>query len=99
MMNFYIHKTTCISPQQTFGDNIDIETLHPSVENKLYAIEPAYPQFKGNALRRMSKSTRIGAGAALPLLAGARQPDGIIIGTQVSGMEENGKFLNQIIEY
>jgi hypothetical protein len=99
MMSFYIHKTTCISPQQTFGDNIDIATLHPSVDNKLYAIEPAYPQFKGNALRRMSKSTRIGAGAALPLLAGAPQPDGIIIGTQVSGMEENGKFLNQIIEY
>jgi 3-oxoacyl-[acyl-carrier-protein] synthase II len=99
MMSFYIHKTACISPQQTFGDNIDIETLQPSVDNKLYAIEPAYPQFKGNALRRMSKSTRIGAGAALPLLAGAPQPDGIIIGTQVSGMEENGKFLNQIIEY
>ncbi|WDF77957.1 hypothetical protein ACFGVS_19830 [Mucilaginibacter sp. AW1-7] len=99
MMKLYIHKTTCISPQQTFGDNIDIETLRPSVENKLYAIEPAYPQFKGNALRRMSKSTRIGSGAALPLLADAVQPDGIIIGTQVSGMEENGKFLNQIIEY
>ncbi|WP_184547642.1 hypothetical protein [Mucilaginibacter sp. FT3.2] len=98
-MSFYIHKTTCISPQQTFGDNIDIEQLRPSVDNKLYAVEPAYPQFKGNALRRMSKSTRIGSGAALPLLAGAPQPDGIIIGTQVSGMEENSKFLNQIIEY
>jgi len=95
----YIHKTTCISPQQTFGENIDIETLHPSVDNKLYAIEPAYLQFKGNALRRMSKSTRIGTGAALPLLADVVQPNGIIIGTQVSGMEENGKFLNQIIEY
>lgn len=98
-MNFYIHKTACISPQQTFGDTVDIEQLQPSVDNKLYAVEPAYPQFKGNALRRMSKSTRIGSGAALPLLAGAPQPDGIIIGTQVSGMEENGKFLNQIIEY
>jgi hypothetical protein len=98
-MMFYIHKATCISPQQTFGEHIDIEQLRPSTDNKLYALEPAYPQFKGNALRRMSKSTRIGTGAALPLLADAPQPDGIIIGTQVSGMEENGKFLNQIIEY
>jgi 3-oxoacyl-[acyl-carrier-protein] synthase II len=98
-MMFYIHKANCISPQQTFGDNIDIEQLRVSVDNKLYALEPAYPQFKGNALRRMSKSTRIGCGAALPLLADAPQPDGIVIGTQVSGMEENGKFLNQIIEY
>jgi hypothetical protein len=97
-MMFYIHKAACISPQQTFGD-IDIEQLHVAVDNKLYAIEPKYPHFNGNALRRMSKSTRMGAGAALPLLAGEAKPDGIIIGTQVSGMEENGKFLNQIIEY
>jgi len=97
-MTFYINKAACISPQQTFGE-IDIEQLRASVDNKLKAIEPKYPHFTSNALRRMSKSTRMGAGAALPLLADAVQPDGIIIGTQVSGMEENGKFLNQIIEY
>ncbi len=97
-MMFYIHKAACISPQQTFGE-IDIEQPNPSLDNKLYSIEPKYPHFNGNALRRMSKSTRMGSGAALPLLADEAKPDGIIIGTQVSGMEENGKFLNQIIEY
>jgi hypothetical protein len=97
-MMFYINKTNCISPQQTFGD-IDIEQLHASVDNKLKVLEPPYPSFNANAIRRMSKSTRMGCGAALPLLANSAQPDGIIIGTQVSGMEENGKFLNQIIEY
>jgi len=95
---FYIHNTSCISPQQTFGD-INLTGVRASVDNKLYAVEPEYPYFKGNVLRRMSKSTRMGAGAALPLLVNQSQPDGIIIGTQVSGMEENGKFLNQIIEY
>jgi 3-oxoacyl-[acyl-carrier-protein] synthase II len=97
-MMFYINKTNCISPQQTFGD-IDIEQLRASVDNKLKVLEPPYPSFNANAIRRMSKSTRMGCGMALPLLADSAQPDGIIIGTQVSGMEENGKFLNQIIEY
>ena len=95
---FYINSASCISPQQTFG-NIDIEHLQASVNNKLKAVEPAYPQFTGNAIRRMSKSTRIGAGAALPLFVNKKLPDGIVIGTQVGGMEENGKFLKQIIEY
>ena len=62
----YIHHTTCISPQQSFGE-MDIKKLNTSVNNKLHAIEPAYQGIPPGSLRRMGKAVRIGVGAALPL--------------------------------
>ena len=94
----YIHQTTCISPQQSFG-GVDINKLNTSVHNKLHATEPIYPGIPSGLLRRMGKAVRIGVGAALPLLKHGSQPDGIIIGTGNGGMEDCIKFLNQIIEY
>jgi len=94
----YIHRTTCISPQQTFGE-IDIQNLKSSVDNKLHAAEPKYDQIPPGLLRRMGKAVRIGVGAALPLIKQGNAPDGIIIGTANGGMEDCIKFLNQIIEY
>jgi hypothetical protein len=83
---FYIHHTSCISPQGV-----------APVDNLLRAIEPKYEGIPGNVLRRMSKSVRMGVGAALPLLM--QSPDGILIGTGYGGMEDSVKFLKQIIEY
>ncbi len=95
---FYIHKSSCISPQQTFGD-VDIETLQESTEKKLNAIEPGYEGIPPGILRRMGKAVRMGVGAALPLLQNNLQPDGIIIGTANGGKGDCVKFLNQVIEY
>jgi hypothetical protein len=95
---FYIHKTSCISPQQTFGE-VDIKTLHESAEKKLNAIEPGYESIPPGILRRMGKAVRMGVGASLPLLQNNSQPDGIIIGTANGGKEDCVKFLNQVIEY
>ncbi|MBS1598059.1 MAG: beta-ketoacyl synthase chain length factor [Bacteroidetes bacterium] len=94
----YIHRTACISPQQSFGE-VDIERLNESVENKLHAVEPKYEGIPPGLLRRMGKAVRIGVGAALPLIKQSHMPDGIIIGTANGGMEDCIKFLNQIIEY
>jgi hypothetical protein len=94
----YIHRTTCISPQHTFGE-VDIQKLNASVNNKLHAIEPVYQGIPPGLLRRMGKAVRMGVGAALPVLKDAPAPDGIIIGTANGGMENCIKFLNQIIEY
>lgn len=94
----YIHQTTCISPQQTFGE-IDIRNLKSSVNNKLHASEPKYDGIPSGLLRRMGKAVRIGVGAALPLIKKGSAPEGIIIGTANGGMEDCIKFLNQIIEY
>ena len=65
--------------------------------NQLKAVEPGYEGIPGNMLRRMSKSVRMGIGAALPLLK--YSPDGILIGTGYGGMEDSVRFLNQIIGY
>jgi len=96
-MSIYIHQTSCISPQQTFGD-VDIEQVHPSVNNQMRVIEPAYKNIPPGVLRRMSKNVKIAIAAALPLLH-QKHVDGIITGTANGGMEESIKFLNQVIEY
>lgn len=93
----YIHQTSCISPQQTFGD-VDIEHLHTSNNNQLKVIEPQYKNIPAGVLRRMSKNVKIGIAAALPLLE-STSVNGIVIGTANGGMEESVKFLNQIVEY
>jgi hypothetical protein len=95
---FYIHQTSCISPQQTFRD-IDINTLHESVEKKLFAIEPSYEGIPAGVLRRMGKSVRMGVGATMPIFQNYPKPDGIIIGSASSGKDDCIKFLNQIIDY
>jgi hypothetical protein len=95
---FYIHQTSCISPQQTFRD-VDLNKLFEQAERKMLAIEPSYEDIPPGVLRRMGKSVRMGAGAAMPIVKNNPKPDGIIIGTANGGKEDCGKFLNQIIEY
>ena len=87
----YIHHCSCISPQE------DLENPRPPAGNLLKAIEPSYQGIPANVLRRMSKSVRMGMGAALPVLK--YSPHGILIGTGNGGMEDSIRFLNQIIEY
>lgn len=93
----YIHKTNCISAQQTFGKT-DLQTLLPAVDNKMYAKEPSYEGVPPGMLRRMGRAVRMGVGCALPLLKD-QQPDAIIVGTANGGMEDCIKFLNQIMDY
>lgn len=95
---FYIHQSSCISPQETFLMN-DIETLHASTENILHVIEPPYTGFPPGALRRMGKASRMGMGTAMQVLQNNVKPDGFIVGTANGGMEESIRFLKQIIEY
>jgi Beta-ketoacyl synthase, N-terminal domain len=95
---FYIHKTFCISPQQTFQQG-DMKMLFEPVDKKLHAIEPTYEGIPPGILRRMGKAIRIGVGAALPLLKDAGPLNGIIIGTANGGMEDCIKFLNQMVQY
>lgn len=98
-MLLYVHQSSCISPQQTFGAK-DLDSLQPAVNNAFRIIEPSYEGIPTGILRRMGKAVRMGTGAALPLLRNRVTPvDGIIIGTANGGMEDCIKFLNQIIEY
>nr|AUN35617.1 3-oxoacyl-[acyl-carrier protein] reductase [uncultured bacterium] len=101
---FFIHETTCISPQQTFLQDkifgMSMDELNQPADNILYAIEPAYESIPPGILRRMGRAVRLGIGAALPVIKQTTKTvDGIIIGTSMGGMEDCIKFLNQIIEY
>ncbi|MCW3093522.1 MAG: beta-ketoacyl synthase chain length factor [Ferruginibacter sp.] len=98
MPMFYIHQTSCISPQQTF-DSVDISVLHQPVEHKLKVIEPVATGIPMGTLRRMSKAVRMGVMAALPLLQDGTEPAGIIIGTANAGMEDCFYFLKQMVDY
>jgi hypothetical protein len=95
---FFIHQTSCISPQHTF-QQVDLNELTAPVEKKMLAIEPVYEGIPSGILRRMGKVVRMGVGAALPLLKNNAKPDGIIIGTANGGKEDCIKFLCQIIDY
>jgi hypothetical protein len=95
---FYIHQSSCISPQQTFHD-VDLNKLHEPADRKLLAIEPRYDGIPPGILRRMGKAVRMGVGAAMPLLQNNPAPDGIIIATVNGGKEDCVKFMNQIIDY
>ncbi len=95
---FYIHQSSCISPQQTFHD-VDFNKLHEPVDRKLLAIEPRYDGIPPGILRRMGKAVRMGVGAAMQLLQNKPAPDGIIIATVNGGKEDCVKFMNQIIDY
>ncbi|MDP4148392.1 MAG: hypothetical protein Q8932_04725 [Bacteroidota bacterium] len=98
----YIHLTACISPQSSFPE-ASLDHLQRSADNKLRVIEPLYEGLPQQALRRMAKVVRIGAGAALPLIrqAGASclPIDGIIIGTGNAGMEQSIQFVQQIVDH
>jgi hypothetical protein len=95
---FYIHKASCISAQESFGE-VNLNTIHEPVDKKLYAIEPSHEGIPPGVLRRMGKAVRLGVGAAQPIIKAVPQTDGIIIGTANGGMEDCIKFLNQIIQY
>jgi len=96
---FYIHHTSCISPQLTFS-TVQIDQLQEALNNKLQVVEPAYEGIPTGILRRMGRAIRFAVGAALPIIKTAGVAiDGIIIGTANGGMEDCIKFLNQIIDY
>src|SRR5580698_5096815 len=87
----YIHQTSSISPQA------GIDVPRRPVDNLLKAVEPSYQRIPGGVLRRMSKSVKMGVGAALSLTG--TPPRGILIGTGNGGVEDSVKFLKQIIDY
>ncbi len=97
-MSLYIHHSSCISPQHTFGEPILDELIW--YKNGISAIEPKYPAIPPRELRRMGKVVRMGLGTALDILEQTdTKPNGIIIGTGNGGMEHCVLFLKQITDY
>lgn len=96
----YIKDLSCISPQQTMDQSLFENNFRIIAGNKMSAIEPSYADLiPAGQLRRMGKASRIGIGAALPLLKKYPAVNGIILGTANGGLEDAMKFLNQIEQY
>jgi hypothetical protein len=94
---FYIHESSCISPQPTFNEVV-LDDLKPSTDNMLHAIEPKYEGIPIGQLRRMGRALRMGVGAGMKLLL-KNKPNGILIGTANGGIEDSIVFLNQIHDF
>ena len=106
----YIHQTSCISPQGADpgggprGGGVVGMLSGLAVPKEpegvvLKAVSPSFAGIPPGILRRMSKSVKLGVGAALPLLQGPVFPEGILMGTGNAGMEDSVQFLKQIIDY
>ncbi|MCH2023721.1 MAG: beta-ketoacyl synthase chain length factor [Saprospiraceae bacterium] len=96
----YIKEMSCISPQETYCEEIFVDGVEVLTEKQYWAKEPKY---KGmiplNLLRRMSKSVRMGVGTGMPLIKKYNDIDGIIIGSANGSIKKSISFLNQIVEY
>ena len=87
---FYIHHTSCISHQPVFNE-VDLENLIPSVDNKLFAIEPKYIGVPPGQLRRMGRALRMGVGTGMQILQ-KQKVDGILVATANGGIEDSILF-------
>lgn len=90
-----------ISPQKTAGNKGLPDSLLPFESNQLKAIEPDYKSYIPPAqLRRMSKILKMGLTASNICLtdSGITNPDAIIVGTALGGIEFLEKFMFSMIE-
>ena len=96
----YIRDSKCISPQPTYANGIESDSIVAHSGTKYFAIEPKYSNLiPAGQLRRIGKAVRMGIGAGLPLLKNNPKVDGMIIGSANGGLEDCISFLNQIIDY
>lgn len=102
MKPVYIIASSCISPQQSFGETSLFHTLKHTQDNVLYCHEPDYSQYINPVqIRRMSRALKMGFTAALDCLkkAGDPKPQGIIVGTGKGCMTDTEQFLHSIRDF
>jgi 3-oxoacyl-[acyl-carrier-protein] synthase II len=100
-MSTYIHATSCISPQNTFGHVAFLNTPVSYTGIRLKAIEPDYKAFiDPKQIRRMSHVIKMGVAAAQDCInkSGVENPGAIITGTAFGCLEDTISFLTRIIE-
>src|SRR3978361_1094966 len=100
-MKTYIRSSSCISAQNTFGNNDFLTDIIEYTGTRLKAIEPDYKQYiDPKQIRRMSHVIKMGVAAAKECLAqgNTEMPGAIITGTAFGCMEDTVTFLTRIIE-
>jgi 3-oxoacyl-[acyl-carrier-protein] synthase II len=100
-MKIYIRSASCISPQETFHEQLFSSDAKEYNTTALKVIEPDYKNiFDTKQMRRMSRIVRIGLAAAINALkeAGKENADAIITGTAYGCMQDSESFLKKIVE-
>ena len=100
-MKIFIRAASCISPQETFNQQLFFTDIKEYNSGFLKAIEPDYKNILDvKLMRRMSRIVRTGLASAISCLkeAGKENVDAIITGTAYGCMEDSEKFLRTIVE-
>lgn len=98
----YIHKASCISPQNTFNQDIFcLDEYKQYQKDILTCIDVDYKKYINPVqIRRMSRALKIGFSCAMQCLQDIEYAiDGIIIGTGKGCMSETEAFLHSIKEF
>jgi 3-oxoacyl-[acyl-carrier-protein] synthase II len=100
-MKIYIRSSSCISPQNTFGNEGFLTDVVEYIGTRLGAIEPDYKEFiDPKQIRRMGHVIKMGVAAAKDCLnkGNIELPDAIITGTALGCLEDTVTFLTRIVE-
>jgi 3-oxoacyl-[acyl-carrier-protein] synthase II len=100
-MKMYIRSSSCISPQNTLGNEGFLIDIAEYTGTRLRAIEPDYKEFiDPKQIRRMSHVIKMGVAAAKDCLnkGNTEMPDAIITGTAFGCIEDTVTFLTRIVE-
>jgi len=100
MSDCYINGIASISAQPTTDPSTFLEEIIPHQKSIFKAHDPNYKEFiKPAAMRRMSKSVKMGVTAASMALnnSGIKIPDAIITGTGMGCKQDSEKFLEKIL--
>lgn len=94
----YVIDASCISPQVEEG--IYSDNIKEYKSDMYHSIEPSYRDIiPKSILRRMGKGVKMGVVNGLPLLKEYSDIKAIIVATSSNGLNDSGKFLDQLIEY
>lgn len=100
-MKIYIRSSSCLSPQNTFGNEDFLTDIVEYTGTRLKAIEPDYKEFiDPKQIRRMSHVIKMGVAAAKDCLnkGNTELPGAIITGTALGCIEDTVTFLTRVVE-
>ena len=101
MSRTFINGLSCISAQPSFSGEFPNSFCENAKENILYAMEPPYKDYiPPAAIRRMSKSVKMGMVAASEALKQAQLPlpQAILVGTGMGCLQDSEKFLKTLLD-
>lgn len=101
MTDCFINGIGCVSAQETFDNDVFLETAKELNKNVVSVIKPNYKSFiKPTMIRRMASGVKNGVVASAIALkeAGIENPSAIITGSGMGCLRDSEKFLKNILD-